>query len=300
MKMTVTVSIVLNVLLLGGLALLWRHPRELASSAPVTPAITAQDERQIPSAPVVQTEIVPLRWSQFLSTNGYRAFVTNLRAAGCPEATVEDIVRGDTGRAYTMMREHLGVSAMEPGRWSGQAQAHMVAYFLGQSPNIEDSTGGGEGPTALAVADQNNQATVTQTGNSMLAAFLQNTDFTTPGMTTDQQQEIAGMRQGLLAQISGAGQAQNNQANGSTTSSSSTSASGSDDGASSQIGTDNTQTGSDNSQTTQSGTNDKRSPWHEPSPELLQAAEEESIVAGIFGTGAAMQYDQYQSAQGGK
>jgi hypothetical protein len=288
MKTTLTISVFLNVLLLGGAFHLWQHSRLIATSSPAT-----QVQRQISPVPVVQTVIAPFRWSQLLSTNGYPAFATNLRRAGCPESTVDDIVRGDTARAYAMMRDRLGVSATTPGRWSAQAQMQMTAYFLGQPLNVEESANTQESPTGLAAAGQNDQANQTtdtsQTGNAALAVFLQNTDFTTPDMTADQKQEIAGLRLGLLAQISAPGQAQNSQSSSSTSSP--------DNAGSSQFGVENTQSGADDSQATQGGQNGK-SLWHEPSPTLLQAAEEESILGGLFGTGAAMQFDQYQPAQG--
>ncbi|HEV2453220.1 MAG TPA: hypothetical protein VGY98_03100, partial [Verrucomicrobiae bacterium] len=282
MKTTITTSVALNVLLLGAALLLWRHPWRTASLPPVAQAIAPRANAE---APAIQSETMPFHWNQLLCTNGYRAFVAHLRAAGCPEATVDDIVRGDTGRAFATMRARLGVSATDPGQWSEQSQMQMVAYFLGQNPTGGENSQFVAAP--LSVAPDNADAGNVPAGDASLAAFLENADLTNPGMTTEQQQEIAGLRQGLLAQISGAGQVQNRQDNSSSQSASDTQSSQSD--------TQNTQTAPDSSQTTGTGQTDKRSPWHQPSPALLQAAEEESIVAGVFGSGAGMQFEQYQS-----
>ncbi|HTV41073.1 MAG TPA: hypothetical protein VMF08_10890 [Candidatus Sulfotelmatobacter sp.] len=294
MKTTLTVSLVLNIVLLAGTMILWRHPQVLTISSPATPPAAARVKSEIPPAPVSRTVIAPFRWSQLSSTNGYRAFIANLRAAGCPEATVEDIVRGNTGRAYAMMRQRLGVSAMAPGRWSEQAQMQMAAYLLGQSP-VAEEPGAEEAPTALAAAGQNNQSTLkSQTADETLAAFLQNTDFTTPGMTVEQQQEIAGLRQGLLAQIGGASQTP-------TTGTSQPSQTSTDNSQSSATG-DNVQLSGGNDgngdSSSQSGAANAQSTHPHGSEALIQAANQQSVLAGLFGMGAAMQYNQSQSAQG--
>lgn len=295
MKTILKISVLLNVTLLGEILLLWRHPRLVEIPEPATLAMAADVEPQTPPAPVVRIVAAPFRWSQLLSNSNYLAFVASLRTAGCPESTVADIVQGDVGRAYAMMRERLNVSAMEPGRWSGQEQEQMAAYFLGQIPNAEVAAGIAEEPAA--VGQNNNQATDdAQIGNATLAAFLQSVDLTTPGMGADQQQEIAGLRQGLLAQISTASQAPNNQANTSSTSGSDNPAPAQTSEDNSRTGIDNLQAATDNSQPAQAGTGDSQRQPSQAIQALIQASEQESILGGLFGMGAAMQYEQSQDA----
>jgi hypothetical protein len=305
MRTIFKISVLSNVLLLGGMVLLWRCSRVATVPAPVTPVMVATVEPQTTPAPVVEMAPTAFRWSHLTCTNGYRAFVANLRAAGCPEATVEDIVRGNAGRAYAMMRQKLGVNETQPGPWSAQAQAKMVAYFLGQSPTALEAQSVAEASAAPAA---NNQATDNQTtdnaegGTAALAEFLQNVDFTTPGMSAEQAQESENSRQTLLAQLSAGAVSQpqnNNQGNSSSTGGSDTTSSQTST-ENSQTGTDNLQVGSDNSQTSSNGTGNKT---HEPpqgSPAIVQAENAESMLGGVFGIGAAMQYDQYQSSQGGQ
>lgn len=149
----IKISVLLNALLLGTAILLMVH-RTAPVSAPAIPAVAATVKLETASEPVVQTIVAPLHWSQFVSTNGYRAFVENLRAAGCPESTVEDIVRGNVQRAFDWKRGELHVDGSEAGSWSAQAQAQMVAYFLGQTPNALEPVEVAEASPAAAASEK--------------------------------------------------------------------------------------------------------------------------------------------------
>lgn len=286
MKTILKISVLLNVMLLGGAVFLWMHPRTVTIPAPVTPSLAAKIEPQTAPAPIVQTVVAPFRWSQLMPTNDYHGFVANLRAAGCPEATVEDIVRGNTSRAYAMMREQLRVDENQPGPWSEQAQEQMVAYFLGRTPNVVQAPGVAEASAAPAAAGRNNPAIGSpQTGSVTLASFLQNVDLTTPGMSSEQQQEVGALRQNLLAQISSAGQAANRQGNPS-------SQSGADTTPSPSRADDNSpsQTGSDGAQPAQNGSGPQRQ-YSPAALAALQNAGAASALGGLFGMGAAIQYE---------
>jgi hypothetical protein len=154
MKTMTKISVLLNAGLLGTAVFLWEHPRTVPVSAPAIPAVAATVEPESAPAPAVQTVVAPFHWSQLMSTNGYRSFVANLRAAGCPESTVEDIVRGNIQRAFDWKRGELHVDGSEPGPWSAQAQAQMVAYFLGQSPNAQETVEVAEGSSAVAASEK--------------------------------------------------------------------------------------------------------------------------------------------------
>ena len=104
MKTALKISVLLNLGLLAGLMFFWANPRKEAPALP--PAVTkVEAPAPVVSAPPVVRTVVesrPFRWDQLVSTNDYRVFVANLRKAGCPEPTVEDIVRGDTERAFSL------------------------------------------------------------------------------------------------------------------------------------------------------------------------------------------------------
>lgn len=144
--MTTKLSVILNLALAGALIFVWMNPRTPgAASAPPAAAKAEQTsapavaEPAPPATPSTVVKTRPFRWDQLVSTNGYRTFVANLRAAGCPEATVEDIVRGDAERAFSFKRSELHMARIQAGHWSAQSQMQMVAYLLGQasSPTVE-------------------------------------------------------------------------------------------------------------------------------------------------------------------
>jgi hypothetical protein len=188
MKITLKISVLLNVMFLSWMLLLWRHPRTVTVLVPEKPAITAKVEPETAPAPVVQTVASPFHWNQLLSSNDYRSLVANLRTAGCPESTVEDIVRGDTGRAYSVMRDRLKVNPAEPGPWSAQAQTQMVAYFLGeaQAPEADPP------PLPLLAAAP--------------PLVLQNVDLSTLNLDEAQNQAIANIRATFWNSVGGANQ----------------------------------------------------------------------------------------------
>jgi hypothetical protein len=188
MKTLLKTSILLNMIFLGGILILWRHPRTVTVPAP-PPPMAVKVEPQTPPIPVIPTFVAPFRWSQLMSTNGYRTFVANLRAAGCPKSTVEDIVRGDTERAFSWERRRLGIDGNQPGYWSSQVQTQMVAYFLGQAPL----------PITDAAGD-------IQPAGAATPLVLQNVDLSTFKLNDAETQAIANIREDFLNNIGGANQ----------------------------------------------------------------------------------------------
>jgi hypothetical protein len=139
MKTILKISILLNAILLGGLMFIWTNPRKEVAALPsamtkAEPQSLALDQ-STPSVVRTEVESKSFSWSQLLSKNNdYRAFVANLRAAGCPEPTVEDIVRGDAERVFFAKRGELQLDGSDPGPWSAQSQMQLVAYLLGKTP----------------------------------------------------------------------------------------------------------------------------------------------------------------------
>jgi hypothetical protein len=197
MKAILRISVLLNLALLGGILLLWRHARTVTIPTPETPAMVAKAEPQTAPATEVQTVAAPFRWNELLPSNDYRSFVANLRTAGCPESTVEDIVRGDTGRAYSVMRTRLRINPTDPGPWSAEAQTQMVAYFLGQAPAPGSETAA-EPPLPLLVATP--------------PLVLQNVDLSTLKLNDAETQAIASIRETFWNSVGGANQDTNDPA----------------------------------------------------------------------------------------
>lgn len=76
---------------------------EPATSAPVSGTATA-------------SVIRPFTWEQVESSD-YRVYLANLRAIGCPESTVRDIIRADVGELYERREKALRAGRSAPDFW---------------------------------------------------------------------------------------------------------------------------------------------------------------------------------------
>lgn len=200
MKRTLKISVLLNVVLLGGTVFLWMRPRTVTVPVPAAPATAVKVPAQELPEPMAQTVAAPFRWNQLMPANNYRGFVANLRAAGCPEPTIEDIVWGDTGRAFSWERSRLGIDENQSGPWSSQAQAQMVAYFLGQN----------RVPVAEGLA--NNQSPNNQPAGATTPMVLKNVDLSTLNLSDAQNQAIANVRDTFWNSVGGPNQDTNDPA----------------------------------------------------------------------------------------
>jgi hypothetical protein len=93
------VSLVLNAILLALLLrLAWRPP----PASPAAPRVEVVERRvEVPAPPPE-----PFDWRTVESEN-YRDYVANLRAIGCPEQTVRDIIVADVNALFTARRQTL-------------------------------------------------------------------------------------------------------------------------------------------------------------------------------------------------
>lgn len=142
MTRTLGISILLNLGLLAGLVWALTEQRRPNPTPPLTAAfapskrdqaaLTAAASETVPPAAVTSQRI---RWSDLECTNNYRQYIANLRAIGCPEATVRDIVRGDAKRAFAWERQQLGLNGSGAGPWSRSREARLVASLLGEKPS---------------------------------------------------------------------------------------------------------------------------------------------------------------------
>lgn len=110
MRTALKVSVLLNLVLIAGLFFIWRLPsRENVAIRP--PMVTNEmlTARLVVAAPPMtgrQTQPSPFRWTQ-LESQDYRTYVRNLRAFGCPEATLRAIVVADVDRRYNRKFDEL-------------------------------------------------------------------------------------------------------------------------------------------------------------------------------------------------
>lgn len=296
MKMASKISVTLNLALAGLLLFAWLNARQPhAASAPAPgaekPALPVMTQTASTAGRPVAMETKAFRWSQLVDTNNYRQFVANLRESGCPESTVEDIVQGDIARVFKFKRAELHTDEAASGPWSTQSQIQLEAYMLGRIP-----------PAAMAAVSTENESqspAVTDPSSQSedapvpaLTTFLENADLTPSEFNDEQKQQVANLRQSLLRQITAL-----NQFPGDTAVVASQPGS---DGAQLpaaqpgviQIGTGNSPGNA--------GTPNAPGIWHPLPQSTLTTIQGESMVGGMFGSGAAMQYEQYQAAQPGQ
>lgn len=201
MRTILKISIGLNVILAVTVMAIWvERQKDLACYAPKPkpPAIAAQQE------PTVVTQFVqvstPFRWSQLVSRNDYKAFVANLRASGCPEQTVEEIVYGDLNVVFDQMHRRLGIDGNTPGTWSDESQMKLAAYLLGQALPQEVAK------TAPRPHKPESNLPL------QTPLVMQDVDVKTLGLSDDQVQAIASVRQDFLNQTDGSDQDTNTPA----------------------------------------------------------------------------------------
>jgi len=187
------------------LARQWREGVNLKQPAMTAAIRPAQAVAASPPFVAQPAEPKPFRWNQLVSPNDYRVFVANLRATGCPEPTVEDIVRGDAERAFFAKRSELHLDGSGTGAWSAQAQVQMVASLLG-----EKFVSSGEEPAPAQSARSGHQPP--EDGPVSMPLVLQNIDPAALGLNDEQMQVIANLRQNFLEQIGGTNQNPNDPA----------------------------------------------------------------------------------------
>lgn len=228
MKTALRISVLLNLAFLGGLILFLANPRKeptalVPASPPANPPAQRVIVRATPQVPHVVS--APFHWSQLASTRDYRAYVANLRAIGCPELTIEDIVRGDADRAFSWERNQLGLDGSGNGPWSRTRERQLVASLLSGQPTTVEATTLAHNPenSSLANDAQSEPAQsmppaqgvvnrvaggasseVAQTSAPAVGAttatpayplFLQNVNWSVLGFNADQQAAIAQVRQ---------------------------------------------------------------------------------------------------------
>lgn len=102
MKRVLQISIASNVLLAAAFSFLFFWGRQ----QPVAPIAVVELPASIP-------KLSPLDWKQIDSPD-FLTFIANLRAAGCPEATIRDIITGELTEIYAEQEQQTPAAATQP------------------------------------------------------------------------------------------------------------------------------------------------------------------------------------------
>ncbi|MGA2248751.1 MAG: hypothetical protein ABSH48_27670 [Verrucomicrobiota bacterium] len=232
MKRPLKYSLLLNAVLLGGLIFYWADRQKIDSDSTSPVPSATPPSTGVPAAPVAQipprVDSAPFRWGQLYGRD-YGVYVANLRAAGCPAATVRAIVTADVHAAYQARVQALErkLAEVHNASWSDQlADVNAEAAFKAQLQDIPDLEMAeindflGVKPVPLqVVADagtperliRQNPPSQQEKPVSAPLAF-QPVDLAALGLNDLQMQEIANVRQTFLDQIGGTNQDPNDPA----------------------------------------------------------------------------------------
>lgn len=223
MKTLLRISICLNLAFLGSLAfLLAKPPQQPAVSVPAvaesSPPPAAVLSTGSPAPATIPPE--PFRWSQLESRESYRIYIANLRAAGCPEPTIDAIVRNDTARAFAWERQHLKLDGSGDGPWSRWRETQLIASLL--QGGTADSVGasidgiysdGLDGTSSdkkitsmasqIAVAGNTSKQNSAPLSHEAYPLFLQSVNWSALGFNVTEQTAIAQVRDQYKNEING-------------------------------------------------------------------------------------------------
>jgi len=189
-----------NLTLVVALIVVWRA-QQAPTLSPTPPPAAAEVTSVKPKAASMAIQPAPFHWRQ-LDAPDFPSYVRNLRAIGCPEATIHDIIQGELKEIYTTRRQEVEreLAAAPPqsraaleqrlqqlkaeeatmlttSLSSGASSAGAVAAT--QSASSQASAMQGAGATAAA-----NDAGKTSSNALTPAAFLVGNDPSKPSPTT--------------------------------------------------------------------------------------------------------------------
>jgi hypothetical protein len=205
MKSALKISLVANLCLTALVVWLVQRPR--AGDVPTVvsvgnPAANALDAQESPGPERQQK----FQWS-LLESPDYRTYIANLKAIGCPQQTIRDIIVADVDSLYAPRRDQLARSAAAESRLEtlNREEASVLAALLGPAP------------VSTEVAGNTNAAPVRAQRQSGLEAALSARPPTAPlvlqevnpaalNLTSGQQELISRLRQQFIDQIGGTNQ----------------------------------------------------------------------------------------------
>jgi hypothetical protein len=235
MKAALNISILLNLGLLGGLILVLLNLRkDGVSSLPASSDAQPLMRAVATAAPLASARVEqePFQWSQLESTNNYGVYVANLRAIGCPEPTICDIIKGEVDRDFSIKRQQARLDGTGSNSLSLQAEMQLVTSAMGlQAPIAETSvtTQNAEAgqQSATALASPAGQTTIAETSVSAQGAVqehpwataapsyplvFQNASLDALGLSDSQKAAVQQIKQQFVAAVSGPSQNVNDPA----------------------------------------------------------------------------------------
>ena len=213
MKTLLKISIAANLLLLGGLILMWVGRTMVVAPAvsmvavPVKILVTNVPVTAASAAPA--RESAPFRWQQ-LENRNYHRYVKNLRGIGCPEPSVRAIVTADVAAVYGRRRRMLEekLAGLADSSWSNRLA--MAGAEAGMRAELQDLPAAQERLVAdlLGLPPAANPASAAPSTDApapevSLPLVFQDIDPVKLNLSPEDQMRVAYLRQSFMKEIGG-------------------------------------------------------------------------------------------------
>jgi hypothetical protein len=124
MWLAIGLSLTLNLALAAGIYWLPKRPAAPVRAAPAAPPAAAARQPSPPPVDSSVTVATPFRWSQIASEN-LKIYRDNLRAIGCPEPTVREIVRSEINQLFGVHRRDI-LAAFQNQFWDRMRRGEFM------------------------------------------------------------------------------------------------------------------------------------------------------------------------------
>lgn len=239
MKTVLQISLFANLVLAG--TIVYLVSRNSATPPAPAPVVAQRVEHKIfrktkpDSQAITQSEWNNFRWSQIESSD-YRTYVANLRAIGCPEQTIHDIITADvaslcarhtsqsptptdpTPRTADMTQPSLDQPSRRGPQQLSVEEQKVVAEILGAGTTSQSLSYHNQAPTGALIASGGRQ-TVTESSTVPVPLVLQpldpavpNVDPTALNVDSRQCQAISDLQQNFVDAVGGQNQNPNDPA----------------------------------------------------------------------------------------
>lgn len=222
MKTVLKISLILNIGLIASLTFIYLGASQRKESSALVPPLSPVKAAPVPSTGVLtpttqvstRGESAPFSWKQLYAPD-YHDYVKNLRAIGCPEATVRAIVAADVHAAYSARANEIEkqLSDFDNSSWTNQVAVFKEEAALKDELQEMPDAEAAEVADLLGLKPAMVQAAAPPSRRpSVPPLVFQKVDPSALNLTEEQKQAIAGIQQDFLQQVGRADQDPSDQA----------------------------------------------------------------------------------------
>jgi len=216
-----TASLALNLALI-----VWLAYRDQPGAIP--PEANEPPERVIPPETIAQVTpaATPFHWRQ-IESQDYRTYIANLRAVGCPESTIRDIVGADLHASFADRRqklrdeevrldrtrpgpgpETLAVKAAQQNLWQEEMSALTSLLNPPKTERQDESANASRLPGSMPQIEglqsgRSERAPIPEAGELVPPLVFQGVDFAAVNLSDAEQETVEQVRQKFLEKVNG-------------------------------------------------------------------------------------------------